>query len=148
MCLLGPHVDNRYYTMHWCVINKQALSPCYSHLESYSLSRGVAAQHQLVASLPLEEEASGGTIWQAGLVVPHQVPANKVAVVPRVQCGIQQERVIFRTDKQPEVSTSKQTQRILIGYFIQCIAQKHIFFQPLVILNEIKSILQEWPVLL
>lgn len=59
----------------------------------------ISIHHQLVASLPLEEEPSGGSVWQTGLVVSHQVPAHKPTMVPRVQSGIQQEGIILRTDR-------------------------------------------------
>lgn len=59
----------------------------------------MSTHYHLVASLPLEEEQFGGSVWQAGLVVPHQVPTHKPTVVPRMQSGIQQEGVILRTDR-------------------------------------------------
>lgn len=55
----------------------------------------ISTHYHLVASLPLEEEQFGGSVWQAGLVVPHQVPTHKPTVVPRMQSGIQQEGVIL-----------------------------------------------------
>ena len=51
----------------------------------------------MVSTLPLEEKALGPPVGQAGLVVPHEVTAHKVTVVPRVQCGIEEERVILRS---------------------------------------------------
>lgn len=70
------------------------------HLKSDPPARcDVPVHHQLVPSLPLEEEPLGGSIWQAGLVVPHQVPAYKPTVVPRVQSSVQQEGVILWTEK-------------------------------------------------
>lgn len=53
-----------------------------------------------MASLPLEEEPPGGFVRQAGLVVPHQVPAHESTVVPRVQRGVEEEGVILRSEGQ------------------------------------------------
>lgn len=55
----------------------------------------VSIHHHLMAPLPFEEEPPCDSIWQTGLVVPHQVPAHKATVVPRMQSAIQQEGVIF-----------------------------------------------------
>lgn len=53
--------------------------------------------YQLMTALPLEEEASGGAVWEAGLVISHQIATEKITVVARVQSGIQQKRVILRS---------------------------------------------------
>lgn len=51
--------------------------------------RHVSVYDQLVAPLPLEEEAPDGSVGQTGFVVPHQVPAHEAAVMARVQSGVQ-----------------------------------------------------------
>lgn len=61
-------------------------------------SRGGSVHNHLVASLPLEEEPPGGPVRQAGLVVPHQVPAHEATVVPGVQRGVEEEGVILRSE--------------------------------------------------
>lgn len=55
-----------------------------------------------MTSLPFEEEQSGGSVRQAGLVVPHQVPAHELTVVPRMQSGVQQEGVVLRADRRTD----------------------------------------------
>lgn len=70
--------------------------PPHPHQKSDSPAREDAPiQDKLVASLPLEEEPSGGSVWQAGFVVPHQVPAHKLTMVSRMQSSVQQEGVIL-----------------------------------------------------
>lgn len=63
-------------------------------------SRDRSIHNHLMASLPLEEELSGGSVRQAGLVVPHQVSAHKPTMVPRVQRGIKEEGVVLRSERQ------------------------------------------------
>lgn len=53
--------------------------------------------YQLMTTLPLEKEASGGAVWKAGLVISHQITTEKITVNARVQSSIQQKRVIFRS---------------------------------------------------
>lgn len=53
--------------------------------------------YQLMATLPLEEEASGGAVWKAGLVISHQIATEKITVVARVHSSVQQKRVILRS---------------------------------------------------
>lgn len=55
-----------------------------------------------MAPLPLEEEPPSYPIWQAGFVVPHQVPAHEPTMVPRMQSGIQQERVVLGSNRETE----------------------------------------------
>lgn len=63
--------------------------PYYAYLKSdFPVCYSVSVNHQLVSSLPLEKEPLCGSIWQTGLVVPHQVPAHKPTMVPRMQSGI------------------------------------------------------------
>lgn len=50
---------------------------------------------QLMSLLPLKEQALGLGIRQTGLVVAHQIFCDKLAVVPRVQRGIQKERIVL-----------------------------------------------------
>ena len=87
------------HTVNWFASLINSFPPPCPHLESDSLARDDESVHgQLVASLPFKEELSGGSVGQAGLVVPHQVLAHKPTVVPRMQSGVQQEGVILRTD--------------------------------------------------
>lgn len=65
-------------------------------------SRDTSIHNHLVASLPLEEELPGGSVRQAGLVVPHQVSAHKPTVVPRVQRSVEEEGVILRSERQTQ----------------------------------------------
>lgn len=62
-----------------------------------------------MSPLPFKEEAPGGSFRQAGLVVPHQVPAHKQTVVPRIQSGVEHERVVLRADEtgRCEISLNK-----------------------------------------
>lgn len=74
-----------------------------SYQESDPPGSGDRAIHNhLVASLPLEEELPGGSVRQAGLVVPHQVSAHKATMVPRVQRGVEEEGVILRSERQTQ----------------------------------------------
>lgn len=78
-------------------------APSLSHPKSDSLAQcEVSIHYQLVASLPFKEKLSGGSSWQAGLVVPHQVLTHKPTVVSRVQSGIQQEGIILWTGHKPK----------------------------------------------
>lgn len=67
------------------------------HLKADPLSRRIVVEDQLVPTLPLKEEASGAPTRQTCLVVPHEVTAHKFTVVPRVQCSIEEEWVVFRS---------------------------------------------------
>lgn len=67
-----------------------------TYLKSNPFSWGIMTDYQLMSTLPLEEEASGCSVWQAGFVIPHQITTKKVTVNARVQSSIQQKWVIFR----------------------------------------------------
>jgi len=67
-----------------------------TYLKPNPFSWGIITDYQLMSTLPLEEEASGCSVWQAGFVIPHQITTKKVTVNARVQSSIQQKRVIFR----------------------------------------------------
>lgn len=87
-------INGRVYASH-----PRALSSV-SHQESDPPGGGDGAvHHHLVAPLPLEEEPSGGSVRQAGLVVPHQVSADEATVVPRVQRCVEQEGVVLRSER-------------------------------------------------
>ena len=62
---------------------------------------------QLMSLLPLKEQALGLGIRQTGLVVSHQVFCDKLAMVSRVQCGIQKERIILRAEPDIRMDTIK-----------------------------------------
>lgn len=81
-----------------------------SHLKTGPLPGHDGADDDLVAALPLEEEAPGPPVRHAGLVVPHEVPAHKVTVVTRVQSGVQQERVILRSVSKGNILTHTMTE--------------------------------------
>lgn len=68
-----------------------------TYLKSNPFSWDIMTDYQLMSTLPLEEEASGCAVWQAGFVVPHQITTKKITVNARVQSSIQQKRVIFRS---------------------------------------------------
>lgn len=70
--------------------------PSETYLKSNPFSWGIMTDYHLMSTLPLEEEASGCSVWQAGFVIPHQITTKKVTVNARVQSSIQQKRVVFR----------------------------------------------------
>lgn len=70
--------------------------PSETYLKSNPFSWGIMTDYHLMPTLPLEEEASGSSVWQAGFVIPHQITTKKVTVNARVQSSIQQKRVVFR----------------------------------------------------
>lgn len=72
-----------------------------THLKANPFPRDEVAEHKLMSSLPLEEEASGGAVRETRLVIPHQVPAHKVTVVPRMQRGVEQKRIVLRAEIRP-----------------------------------------------
>lgn len=76
------------------LIFKKGMIP---HLKADPFPWNIVAEDQLVPTLPLKEKTPSATTGQAGLVVSHEVTAHKVTVVPRVQCGIEEEWVIFRS---------------------------------------------------
>lgn len=73
-----------------------------AHLKANPFPWGEVVEHKLMSSLPLEEQASCGAVRETRLVIPHQVPTHKVTVVPRMQCSVEQERVIFRAEIKTE----------------------------------------------
>ena len=78
-----------------------------TYLKSYFWSWMPTNNCQLMSLLPLKEQALGLGIRQTGLVVPHQISCDKLAVVPRVQCGIQKEWIVLWAESGVRKNTIK-----------------------------------------
>ena len=80
-----------------------------TYLKGYFCSWMLTNNCQLMSLLPLKEQVLGLGIRQTGLVVSHQVFCDKLAVVSRVQCGIQKKRIILRAEPDIRMDTIKHT---------------------------------------
>ena len=89
---------NILWLWHLLTIYLMLLTLCreeITYLKSYSGSWMPTDDCQLMSLLPLKEQALGLGIRQTGRVVAHQIFCDKLAVVPRVQRGIQKERIVL-----------------------------------------------------
>lgn len=97
--ILNTHINTQLIYMLPSLTHSLPLPPLPHQKLDFPVAWNITTHYHLVASLPFEEEPFGGSVWQAGLVVSHQVPTHKPTVVPRMQSGIQQEGVILRADR-------------------------------------------------
>lgn len=80
-----------------------------TYLKGYFWSWKPVSNHQLMSLLPLKEQALGLGIRETGLVVPQQILRDKLAVVPWVQGGVEQERIVLWAESGTRKDTIKHT---------------------------------------